>query len=143
MKYVAPSGMSIRFVWQFLLAMRSTQFLLLFSINFKSNEKNWNINQPQTKILRIMFNTVNQNYSTHSYGFFVSTTTSLVVTSLLLVIRTRLKVERTWIVKKSKITKVWKQYNHILKLYHHTTILILLRWHMFLLQKKHPMLLVR
>jgi hypothetical protein len=39
--------------------------------------------------------TLNQNYSTHSYGFLVSTTTSLVVSILLLVIKTRLIVELT------------------------------------------------
>jgi hypothetical protein len=87
--------------------------------------------------------TLNKNYSTHNNRFLVSTTTSLVVPILLLVITTRLKVERTWIVKNSKITKVWKQYKHILILYNHTSILILLRLHMFLLQKKHPRLLVR
>jgi hypothetical protein len=76
--------------------------------------------------------TLNQNYSTHSYGFFVSTTTSLVVRILLLVITTRLVVELTWTVKNSKITKVWKQYKHILILYNHTSILILLRLHMFI-----------
>jgi hypothetical protein len=63
--------------------------------------------------------TLNQNYSTHSYGFLVSTTTSLVLSFLSLVIRTRLIVELNWTVRNSKITKVWKQYKHILILYYH------------------------
>jgi hypothetical protein len=82
------------------------------------------------------WSTLNQNYSVHSYGFFVSTTTSLVVPILLLVIRTRLIVELTWTVKNSKITKVWKQYKHILILYNHTSILILLRLHYVFNAKK-------
>jgi hypothetical protein len=39
--------------------------------------------------------TLSQNYSTHSYRFLISTATTLVVSTLLLVIMTRLKVERT------------------------------------------------
>jgi hypothetical protein len=39
--------------------------------------------------------TLSENYGTHSYRFLVSTATSLIVSTLLLVIRTKLKVERT------------------------------------------------
>jgi hypothetical protein len=95
-------------------------FLQIFQISGDFTSSSVNINL-----------TLSQNYSTHSYGLQVSTATTLVVSTLLLVICTRLKVERTWIVKNSKITKVWKQYKHVFTLYNQTSILILLRLHMF------------
>jgi hypothetical protein len=77
-----------------------------------------------------LYVTLSQNYSTHSYGFLVSTATTLVVSTLLLVITTRPGLSEIL-----KLQKCWKQYKHIFILNNHTSILILLRLHMFLLQK--------